>query len=936
MDGVEAGRGTPGGTSGRPTGPPLALTRFVGRADELARLAAVVTDHRLVTLVGPGGCGKTRLVLEHLLRSGDHDALVVDLGPLADPAGLVPLLLEAAGAPAQAPGDPSDQLVARLDRRRTLVLDTCEHVLDAATEVTAHLLGRLPGLHVLATSREPLGLAGEAVFRVPSLAVPAGDDLDGAADADAVALFVDRARLVRPDFSATTDLPAVVEVCRRLDGLPLALELAAARLDLLGPRQLVDSLDDRFRVLTGGSQVVLPRSRTLAASMAWSYDLLDDDERRALVALSTFRGTFPLTAAVAVAGAAVDEPSAAVVVARLVRKSLVQAEPTDPETMLHLLDTVAAFAAEVGADRGPDVVARARDRHLRWYASEAVRLADDADRGRPDAPLDRLRRLHPDLLGALEHALGEAGDDPTAATAMWQIAGALTFLWTSTGRFAEARSWFERVAAHPIDDESEMVPAWWGAAHVALYGSDLELAARAGAEAEALARRVGDDRHLGRALDTLATLELFADADRAAVLHQEAIDLATSAGDRWCLADALQASAYGDLFTLRLDRAAAKLDRARPAAVELDHPLLVAWDQAGRALLAGLRGDVADTGPHLAGARAALARLGDPNIALYTELAAAVGGALADGPAPWVPPLTAAVAEAEQVGAGVGLPLAVPQLAQLLLSAGDVAEADALLARWRDLLAAILPRSAWRLDLLDAHAATVRQDRGAAEAALHRASTAAGEHTTPAQQAMVQLTTGVVRVAVGDPATAEPHLVDAVGALHDAGLVPALVDALDALATIREQQAATVDAARLAGAAHELRRSRGIVHTELGALLAPRLPSAGDGRSPAEVDAFAAGVAAPDDVVASIGRGRGTRRRPAIGWGSLTPTEARVVDLAAEGCTNAQIAERLFVGTETVKTHLSSAYDKLGVRNRAALAAARHRLADPPSHPAPG
>jgi len=897
----------------------MALTRFVGRAEELARLATTTADHRLVTLVGPGGCGKTRLLLEHLRRTGGDEALVVDLGPLVDPAEVAPRLLEAAGGPAQAPGDPLDQIVARVEGRRVLVLDTCEHVLDAAAALAAQVLGRVADLQVLTTSREPLGLPGEAVFRVPSMGLPDPDDLTNAACSDAVVLLVDRARLVRPDFTADGDLAAVVEVCRRLDGLPLALELAAARLELLGPRQLADSLDDRFRVLTGGSHVVLPRSRTLEASVAWSFDLLDDDERLALIALSTFRGPFPLGAAVAVAGAAVDEERARTVVERLVRKSLVQAEPTDPETMLHLLDTVAAFAADVGADRAPDVVAVARHRHQRWYAAESVRLASEADHGRPDAPLDRLRRLHPDVLAALEHAEGAAGDDPAAAAAMWAMAGALTFLWTSTGRFAEARAWFDRTAAHPIADAASTLPAWWGAAHVALYGSDLELAARAGAEAEAMARPIGDERHLGRAFNTLATLELFADADRAAVLHAQAIELAERTGDVWCFADALQASAYGDLFTLRLDRATAKLDRARPAALALDHPLLLAWDEAGQALLAGLRGEVATTGAHLAGARAALDRLPDPNIVLYTELAAAVGGALTDGPGSWIAPLADAVTEAERVGAGVGLPLAIPQLVQLRLSAGAIDEAVELLDAWRDLLTAILPRSVWRLDLLNAHVAAIRGDREGAEAGLDRASAAARDHTTSAQQASVQVTAGAVWLALGEPERAEAHLVDAIGPLHAAGLVPALVDALEGLACVRRHQSSPIESARLAGAAHHLRSARGIAHTELGPLVAPASPA--PPRTDEEAEAYAAGAAAPDDLVASIGRGRGRRRRPPIGWDALTPTEARVVGLAADGCTNAQIGDRLFIGTETVKTHLSSAFDKLGVRNRTALAA---------------
>ena len=907
---------------------PSPLSRFIGRHLELDQLTALVGEHRLVTLVGPGGCGKTRLLLEHLARRPSAPVVAVDLGPVTEATGVVAAMLEAAGAPAQAPGDPLAQLAAHLPPDAVVVLDTCEHVVDAAAELLAGLLGSRADLTGLATSREPLGVPGEVVFRVASLT-----------EADAVALFADRAQLVQPGFDVGDDLPAVVEVCHRLDGLPLAIELAAARLSVHGVRQIAAGLDDRFRTLTGDRRVAVARSRTLEASVAWSFDLLDDHEQAALIGLSVFRAAFPFSAGVAVVESAADLPAAAdaaSVVEGLVRRSLVQAEPTDPEATLRNLDTIAAFAGEVGVTRAPEVLARARDLHLAWYVAAATAAGQALDQPRPDRALGRLRAWHPDLLAALAHAhhlaADDHGGDPGATDDLWRLCGALPFAWAWTGRFAEAHTWFHRAAACAASQPALELPARWGAAHVALYGGDLTAAVDALASAAPIAEAIGDQRHLGRIASTQATIDLFADADRAEAGYERAVLHAGQAGDDWCVADALQASAYGDLFTLRLDRTAAKLDRARPLAEHLDHPLLLAWDRAGQGLLAAHRGDHRGAIAHLDEADEQLRRLPDPNIVLYVALGRAMAGTLTDGPEPHRRRLAAAVADAELVGAGVALPVAIPTLVRLHVTAGDADAARRLLDAWAPLLLGLIPRSAWQLHLLAAQVATAdgRPDQARQELDAARATSAT--HVTPAQRATVLAVGGAVLLDGGSAEEAEADLVAALRPLLAAGLLPELADALDALAAARAARGAP-DGARFAGAAARLRADLGIVAGAAAA--AGGAGAATSHRTTGDAAAWEAGhESSLADVVAAAGRGRGRRGRPSIGWGALTPTERQVADLAAEGLTNAEIGRRLLMGTETVKTHLARAYDKVGVRNRAALATARPRSTDPPSgHP---
>ncbi len=344
---------------------PLPRTSFVGRAAELGELEALVRSSRLVTVTGAGGSGKTRLAVElarAILR--DFDGVwFTDLSPIVDGERVVGTVAQALGLAV------SDErpVLARLleavgDRRCLVVLDNCEQVLDAAGDVVEELLGSCSAVQVVVTSREALGVAGEQVWRVPALALDGGD-----APSEAASLFVDRARLVDVRFVPTSGQRLLIEsVCRRLDGLPLAIELAAARVAGLGVEEVARGVDDMFSVLVGGRRRAA-RQATLRASIAWSYDLLAPPERRLLPALSVFAGGFTLDAARGVcADEIVPAEDVAAAVAHLVDQSLVVADHLAAGTRYRLLDTIRAFAAEelAGAGREDEV----RDRHLAWYA----------------------------------------------------------------------------------------------------------------------------------------------------------------------------------------------------------------------------------------------------------------------------------------------------------------------------------------------------------------------------------------------------------------------------------------------------------------------------------------------------------------------------------------------------------------------------------------
>jgi non-specific serine/threonine protein kinase len=538
---------------------PAALTSFVGREQELIEVSAPLSTARLLTLTGVGGCGKTRLALEVARDAVPRyvdGVWLVELGPVPDPM-LVPGRVAGVLGVNESPDEPvTTSLIAALaSRNMLLVLDNCEHLLQACAVLVDALLRSCPDLHILATSREPLGIAGEVAWRVPSLAVPDSNrsrTLAEVVQSPAVQLFVERAVAVQPHFILTErNSAAVVRICQRLDGIPLALELAAARMVALTPAQVVDRLDRSFRLLTGGSRVALPRQQTLQAALDWSYDLLLDGERRVFECLAVFAGDWTLEAAEAVC--ADGEPVAVEDVldlcVSLVRKSLVVAtEAADGAQRYRLLETVREYARQKLAARGVAEASAARERHAVFYSEEVERLYPGMWRygsvvwASANVPADRLRERIEQMQDNLRAALAWWTAERRAAEGL-RLAVTLCQFWLSYGAHAETWPWLEPMRELATGDgEDENTPAQVPVAlrmrALSVLGST---ACSRGQYAESssflqecvvLSREAGDASHLARTLAGLGrTLWLAGARDRGTALLEEGLQMGREVGD---------------------------------------------------------------------------------------------------------------------------------------------------------------------------------------------------------------------------------------------------------------------------------------------------------------------------------------------------------------------------------------------------------------------
>jgi predicted ATPase/class 3 adenylate cyclase len=526
---------------------PVQPAKFVGRSRELAEIRALIGASPLVTLTGAGGCGKTRLSLQvaaELLDGIGDGVWLAELAAVTDEEAVAPVIAAALGVPVQ-PGHPAmDTLLDALVPQDVLiVVDNCEHLIGACAKIADAILRRCPRVHLLATSREPLGIAGEIIYRVPSLSLPGSDDLGpGAAEAsEAVALFVDRAaeQGVAIPVDAHT-APLLVSICRRLDGMPLAIELAAARLRSLSLGELSDRLDQRFRLLTGGSRAALERQQTLRATVDWSYSLLSAAEQQLLRRLAVFSESFDLGAAEAVCGLGDIEPLEVTdLLGSLVDKSLVQAEQAGDGLRYRLLETIRQFAAERLLERGTDEAAAVADAHCDHFLSVAE-IAETHING-PDQPkwLARLDADEANLWRAAEHAAA----DPAGTARTLRFASALRRYWIARvvdGRaFALLAPVLERPGARA--DGAQYVTA-----SVALMAAartiDLPLAREFGDRTIGLARELGDDRLLIEALWLSANFCYFAgDPETGVTIGTEAVERARRLGDDALLGFSLMA-----------------------------------------------------------------------------------------------------------------------------------------------------------------------------------------------------------------------------------------------------------------------------------------------------------------------------------------------------------------------------------------------------------
>lgn len=572
---------------------PAHLTSFIGRERELAAVRRAQASTRLITLTGPGGGGKTRLALAlagELLWAYPHGVWFVNLAPLADAALLPQVVASALEIRTSGPQPLTETLTDVLRARHLLVvLDNCEHLLPACAELVETLLRACPHLEVVATSRESLGIDGEAVWPVPPMAVPSrapGDaelgprtpDLEAS---DAVRLFLDRARLRRPAFALTpADAGAVAEICRRLDGMPLAVELAAARVNVLSVAQIADRLHDRFRLLTGGGRTTLPRHRTLRAAMDWSHDLLTGPERAALRALSVFAGGFALEAAEAVcAGVAADGRTAVVtaadvldLLARLVDKSLVIADEHGGVTRYRMLETVREYAAEQLDGAGEATATR--ERHAAWCLDLAEAALSQRTGPEQTTWMERLTVEHDNLRAGLGWCLA----DEHGTLLGLRLGGVLAWFWEARGHAGEGRRWLEALLARGGDAPPDVrARALHGAGALASLQGDVDQAARLVEQSLALRRELGDEAAIAHSLNGLGiAVGARGDHTHARALFEESLALARKLADPSRIAISLNnlgivARQQGDL-----DQAVARFEEGLKLLRELEDTRSVA------------------------------------------------------------------------------------------------------------------------------------------------------------------------------------------------------------------------------------------------------------------------------------------------------------------------------------------------------------------------
>ncbi len=895
---------------------PAQLTSFVGRAEQVGVIAELLGDNRLVTLTGAGGAGKTRLALRVAAEAEpefDGNVYFVDLGPITNP-DVVPIAVARALELTDEPGRSTIGAILRFvtDRKVLVVLDNCEHLLDACTEIVTEIVHAGHQVTVLATSREPLGIPGELTWRVPSLSI--GDD--------AVELFVDRARRIRPDLSLTPEqTTTVTEICRRLDGMPLAIELAAARTRTLSLTQILDSLRSSFRLLTGGARTAVRRQQTLSASIDWSHSLLTEPERILLRRLAVFAGGFDLDAAHAVGADTNSERAQLIdVLGLLVDKSLVVAEDCTERMRYRLLETVRQYSLEKLAASGEADTVRAR--YCAYYAGMTIRLG--AEMRGDGSPLVSWAETEIDNLRAAFAWSCENGDFATALT----MVSTAQRLWVSMGRYREGLAAFDAVFSDERFRRNDIAPEIWisAVADAAILGTWLDAPPRrAHAEdALAVARGVGDDRLTARVLLACGTT-CVTDPQAAAMYLTEALALSRACRDQAGLCEGLAYLTWALAQQAGLPgQAQATGEEGRKLADQMGDRLMSRYCRSFLGVALAMQGQLPEA--IAIGQRVFDEARLDQDIAMEAFGLINVGfGRALTGDADAAE--AAASATFNMVSDVAGLhPYNHAVLAHAALMRGNFAEA------LRECEASVTTadplgqlRNSAFLHTMNpmAQAAMACGNVDAARRwADESVASAVGSHRVVALAVRAR-----VAIAQGELGQAERDAHEALAAAVESGGLLSIPDVFECLALLTDEDPQR--AARLLGAAqgirqrtqearcrlfdHDHEQTLARVRDTLGESAFEQSRSEGEALSTTEAIAFAQ-------------RGRGERKRPASGWESLTPAELDVIRLLSEGLSNKEIAARLFISPRTAQTHLTHIYSKLNLTSRVQVVqeAARH------------
>ncbi|WP_375373769.1 LuxR C-terminal-related transcriptional regulator [Mycobacterium sp. AZCC_0083] len=893
---------------------PVQFTSFVGREVEMNDMRQILVDNRIVTLTGAGGIGKTRLAIQvaaNMAGEFGGGAWCVDLAPITDPDLVAVAVIRALGLPDQQGSSAMDMLLRFVGDRQTLiVLDNCEHLIDACAELIVGLLGGCPAVTFVATSREPIGVPGEVSWRVPSLSL---------AD-EAIELFTDRARAVRPDFRLTDDTAATaVEICRRLDGVPLAIELAAARVRVMSLIEIRDGLQDGFRLLTGGARTAMPRQQTLRASVDWSHALLTEPERVVFRRLAVFMGGFDLDGAQAIAGGTDAERYQVLdLLTLLVDKSLVVAESTSGPTRYRLLETIRQYALEKLSESGESDTMRAR--HRDHYTTMAALLDSPAHAGherrlqQADSEIDNLRAA---FIWSRENSDTELAS---------KLASSLLRLWLERGRIREGRTWLDAALTDQDAHQSTAAPA----VRARLLADDAILDIYAGGtdrmerarEALATARELDDRALLTWALTACSGVVLY-EPEVAQPYLTEAIALARSIDDKWRLGHILHQQAYAAIMAGDPIAAMTAAEEGCGLADAIGDRFV--W-RACRWDLGVAQGMIGDMSRAVAQLREVVTEADAAHDALWRSLALSLQALMlsyhGDTEAARACANTAIV-DAVELG-GIYPGLAYGGLIAATLASGDVAAADdSIVAGWHHVT--VQPTMAAIWIVYRAHAALAHGDLTAARCWADEAVAA----TRGFHQSLALTTSAGVAIAQGEPEQADRDAHDALAIAAHTKAYGCTADALECLAALAVGVGNNSEATRLFGAADAMRQRGGLVRFKIfDAFFEFPIVAVRDAMGEKDFEAgWAEGAAlSTDEAIAYAQRGRGKRKRPTSGWAALTPTERDVVRLVSEGLANNDIAARLFVSPRTVQTHLTHVYTKLGLTSRVQLVqeAARH------------
>lgn len=917
-----------------PNNLPLQLTSFVGRDAEIDRVQALLDAGRLVTLTGPGGCGKTRLAQHVAVERLDRfpeGVWFVDLASIIDPV-LVPSAIGSALGIRESPAQPLEETLKMQlrDSQMLLLLDNCEHVVEAVAQIVDSLLRSCPSISILGTSREQLGIDGELPWRVPPLSLPDNQHVAGTQNAardtsllvyDAPRLFIERAMKVAPSLQLNEEnRTAILEICRRVEAIPLAIELAAARASALAVPEIAEGLNNRFDLLSARSRSTVERQQTLEASVTWSFNLLSEPEQVLLRRLGSFWGGFTIQAVREVCEA--DETRREDVVnllASLVDKSLVQVDELGPRSRYRLLEAVRHYALDRLVESGEET--EIRKRHANFFLTLAETGESELTGADQDKWCARLESEHDNLRAALEFSKGQGDGD-----ALLRLAGALVFFWGMRGHFREARDWLaEALSRGGSAAPGTRVKALWGQGYIGLVVSDMVTVKPYAEESLAIYKELGDKRGIARSLCLLGWSTVFGGDPSARGLLEQSAELARETGDMWCLAAALERLGYMFIGNSDIREANRCLQEAIGVARGIGDGFRVRGSSVYLGWVKLFQGEFSEAHDLLRDVVENAQRVQDRHLrSLGLGFLGYALLHLGDYDAARV-----ACQESLAMGRESGNVLiearALFALGKIAQAKGDDTTARDLLKESVDLVRAV-PMPFFRVTYLaalgDAEAAAGDVDiaREHLDEAT-RISREAGNKWGLAH-ALSCLATVYARDDQDDRAEDLWH--EALALRLKMGDKAGIAECLRNLMHVATKQGSYLEATRLAAAACAIIENIGQVlpTAEQGRLeettemLRTQL-SAGDFQS-AWTEGQELGIA---EAVAYASRGRGERKRPASGWNSLTPAELSVVRLLPEGLSNVEIGERLFISAGTVKVHLSHVYAKLGVSKRAEVAA---------------